>query len=461
MRRTRNHRQLNLLGKNNLEHGEILYTDDGRKIIKIDGDIPSDLEVETGSHFLFISHDQNFLTHGLHKYPAKFFPELPRWMIQKFSNPGDLVLDPFAGSGTMNLEALISGRNSVAVDVDPFARFLTKVKTTPIRPRILTSSYLWFKDQVLRFHSQIPTKEEFPKFHYIDRWFDRHVLEELTYLKKLILSIPESGIDDLEKANDQEVKDLVDFYLVCFSSIIRAVSNADDHCTRTVIRKSLKKNMRRGDTLSNFIKALDDKVPKMKQFYEVCPRDVYVEIPKDSDTRNLPHRDSLFDLAVTSPPYVNAVDYPRTHQLEIYWLGIKSGSLTPLKKKHVGTESVSKQDYKDLHLTGISSADKAIRRVFEKDPRRSFILYKYLADMEKTLVETFRVLKPGARYVIVVGGNQMRGVKIETWNYLRDLADRVGFKTEGYFASEIIKHFIKIPRKEQIKTEWVLILKKP
>lgn len=89
--------------------------------IRIEGTIPRDLSVQNDDRFIFISRDQRALTHGLHKYPAKFFPELPRWLIERYSSKGDWVLDPFMGSGTTNLEASMLGRRSVGVD--PFSRF--------------------------------------------------------------------------------------------------------------------------------------------------------------------------------------------------------------------------------------------------------------------------------------------------------------------------------------------------
>ncbi len=104
----------------------------GEEIVRVDGEIPVDLEVNNGGRFLFISHDQSTLTHGLHKYPAKFFPELPRWLIYKYSKEGDWVIDPFAGSATVNLECLLARRNSVGIDVDPFPRFLSEVKVFPL-----------------------------------------------------------------------------------------------------------------------------------------------------------------------------------------------------------------------------------------------------------------------------------------------------------------------------------------
>ena len=89
--------------------------------MQVDGEIPVDLTVNDGDRFLFISYDQSYLTHGLHKYPAKFFPELPRWLIKRYSKENDTILDPFSGSGTTSVEAVLLKRNSVGIDVDPFS----------------------------------------------------------------------------------------------------------------------------------------------------------------------------------------------------------------------------------------------------------------------------------------------------------------------------------------------------
>ena len=168
----------------------------------------------------------------------------------------------------------------------------------------------------------------------------------------------------------------------------------------------------------------------------------------------------IFDLALTSPPYVNAVDYPRTHQLEMYWLGFAQDSLTALKKRNVGTESVSFSHYKLRNEIDVPEADKVMANIFEEDPRRAFIAFKYLDDMRKNLNEVYKVLREGGRYVVVVGNNRIRGHLFENWRYLMPIAEDIGFRIETYFGSEIIKHFIKVPRGERINTDWVLVLKK-
>ncbi|MBC8147872.1 MAG: hypothetical protein H8E98_07815 [Bacteroidetes bacterium] len=104
------------LFKNNTDaftNVKIISNEFGEKLTRIDGNIPIDLEIKNGQRFLFISYDQSRYSHGIHKYPAKFFPELPRWLIQRYSNENDIILDPFTGSGTTNVEALLSNRNSI------------------------------------------------------------------------------------------------------------------------------------------------------------------------------------------------------------------------------------------------------------------------------------------------------------------------------------------------------------
>jgi hypothetical protein len=80
--------------------------------------------------------------------------------------------------------------------------------------------------------------------------------------------------------------------------------------------------------------------------------------------------------------------------------------------------------------------------------------------MRKNLIEVYKVLREGGRYVIVVGNNRIRGHLFGNWKYLMPIAEDIGFEVETYFGSEIIKHFVKMPRKERIHTDWILVLKK-
>lgn len=72
------------------------------------------------------------LTHGFYRYPARFSPQFARAAIEAFSQPGDVVLDPFMGGGTTLVEASVLGRHSLGCDVNALAVFLTQVKTTAL-----------------------------------------------------------------------------------------------------------------------------------------------------------------------------------------------------------------------------------------------------------------------------------------------------------------------------------------
>ena len=69
------------------------------------------------------------LTHNFYKYPARFSPSFVRQAILNFTEPGDLVLDPFMGAGTSLVEARVLGRKAIGTDLNTLAVFLAEAKT--------------------------------------------------------------------------------------------------------------------------------------------------------------------------------------------------------------------------------------------------------------------------------------------------------------------------------------------
>jgi DNA modification methylase len=423
--------------------------------IEIQGDLDTSFDIPKGGSILIISNDQSFLTHGIHKFPAKFFPELPRYLIRKYSKKGDSVLDPMCGSGTTVLEAMLNERIGIGIDIDPMARLISKVKTTPINPVSLRLSSELLLDQIQKIVHDESYEFDIPDFNYRDNWFRQFVLEELAILL--------DSINKVEKLQPGR-KEIGDFFRVVMSSIIRDVSNADPHCTRTVLRKKVVKNIEPGDTISRFIQTLARQQNSMNEFTNIVDtlEIGHVRLP-DGNAIQTNLDDESIDLALTSPPYINAVDYPRTHQLEMYWLGLLgSGPLSHVKRKYIGTETVYKMEYEHLQTTGYETLDPILEQIFEKDPRRSFIVYKFFEDMENQLEEMMRILKPGCRYCIAIGNNLIRGVEVRSDEILSEIATtKVGFNLEHTFFSKLIRHFIRIPRPERMLGEWVLVLQKP
>ncbi|MGJ1194604.1 DNA methyltransferase [Sphingobacterium siyangense] len=81
-------------------------------------------------------------THGYHRYPAKFLPNIVKKIIEENTKVGDTVVDVFAGCGTTLVEAKIHGRKSIGVDINPVAQLITSVKTSPLAPTVLNATYI-------------------------------------------------------------------------------------------------------------------------------------------------------------------------------------------------------------------------------------------------------------------------------------------------------------------------------
>ena len=100
-------------------------------------------------------------THAFYRYPARFSPSFAKSAIETFTRPGDIVLDPFVGSGTTLVEAALSGRPSVGADVSSLATFISKVKTRPVSHKDATALVSWL-DQVAVNARVLPGRFQFP-----------------------------------------------------------------------------------------------------------------------------------------------------------------------------------------------------------------------------------------------------------------------------------------------------------
>ncbi len=89
-------------------------------------------------------------------------------------------------SGTTNVEALLNRRHSVGIDVDPFSRYLSKVKTTPLDIRELITAQKYILRLILNFNPLKVSEKDIPVFPYRDNWFNKEIILELAYLKKII-----------------------------------------------------------------------------------------------------------------------------------------------------------------------------------------------------------------------------------------------------------------------------------
>jgi hypothetical protein len=123
------------------------------------------------------------LTHGFYKYPARFSPVFARAAIKTFTGPGDLILDPHMGGGTVLVEALALGRHAVGVDISALAEFVSNVKTNIYSESELRRLELWaarLPDQVNIYRRSIQCTD------YAETGYYRHLDSSRWRLRKAI-----------------------------------------------------------------------------------------------------------------------------------------------------------------------------------------------------------------------------------------------------------------------------------
>ncbi len=350
-----------------------------------------------------------YLTHKFHSYPARFIPQIPLTFIKLFTREGETVLDPMCGCGTTLVEAFLNNRNSIGNDFNPLATLISKVKVTLIKE----TEFRYLKEKLRRMkryldldYKRIDKRIESLPNRKISKIFNRVVILKLEVIRETLLEIKEEG----------EHNDIYDLGRVALSSTIWSL--VENGGGLDVDDLFLKK-----------INSMEKELKKMSKIVKNLPETRVIT----GDARRLEVETDSVDLIVTSPPYVNALDYYRVHMYNMLWLGM---DFDLFRKHEIGAHS---------HFIY----------------NRFRLLSEYLGDMLRVMIEMNRVLKKNKLCVIVVGNSSLEYELIESYKFFAEMSKSIGFKplkiyfrnidkTRKYTSTDIGK----------IDDEYILILQK-
>jgi DNA modification methylase len=252
--------------------------------------------------------------HSLHRlapYIGSFPPSLAHYFIERFSDKGDTVLDPFCGGGTTPLEAALQGRCGHGNDVFSYAYVLSKAKCNPLQ----TAEFIPYLDTKLEEMEDVDNEQ----MQLLDNedllvFFSEHTLDQILRLREALVD------DDSREAT--YLKAVMCGILHGPSDMYLSLQTKDAYSgTADYVRKYAENN--------DLTRPEKDIRPSAKRKQELTQKDTIphglAEQTKITrgDSRELIDRfeEESADLIVTSPPYMQTLDYTWNNWLRLWWLG--------------------------------------------------------------------------------------------------------------------------------------------
>jgi DNA modification methylase len=325
----------------------------------------------------------------VHPFPARMAPELALRHAKALA-PQSTVLDPMVGSGTTLRFAADHGHRGVGFDVDPLAVLMARVWTTPLdvaklRQRGVDAVAASTNDET-RVLSAYPHSADTDDF--MTYWFAPQQRRELERLATVLRSMRGPIANALRLALSRIIitKDRG-------ASLARDVSHSRPH----KVAEDSDYDVGRG-----FLRSVEQIAMRLER--NPPPGGVSVNI---GDARALPVKDAFVDAVITSPPYLNAIDYLRGHRMALVWLGFGLDHLREVRGTSIGTErGISDADNRAL-AEQLATQMGDLEQLPAKQVR---MVLRYVLDMLATMKEIARVLRDDGVATLVVGNSSIRGV---------------------------------------------------
>lgn len=361
-----------------------------------------------------------YATHSIHYYPAAFIPQVVRYCLDKYTQPGDWVLDPFAGSGAVGVECFITKRHATLVDINPITDWLMKARL------LLPSEDARFELRTLLTESLAYGEKPFiPKWRNFGYWHPREVIEFLTHLwgyihykcqsyLKPLLAFAALDATRLLSYTDNQVPKL-------FKS--KRKTEALDAMLREDWRK--KATSQYVKTAENYL----DAAFELKTWAKGEKTDVEVKAPQDIETWQ-PQRS--YQLIVSSPPYLQAQEYIRSSKIDLFWLGHADEEVHRLSRLEIPYRSTGGE----VHTPTLDDVRRQVKEKGREDLTPLFDSYFYF--MLRNFLKVANSLLPDGRLCIFVGSPTITGITVPLWKIICEYFEKNGFAKEEVFEDRIV-----------------------
>lgn len=395
------------------------------------------------------------VTKTIHPFPARMAPSIVWDEVADLSTPHS-ILDPMAGSGTTVAAAKANGQIAVGCDTDPLAILISRALVNNIdaeaagrtanRVHSAAVKALELDGEKFPDHCDSETKK------FIEFWFDRENQNHLTAISNEIKKIRNAGVRNVLWA--------------AFSRLIvtkeKGVSLAKD-VSHSRPHRAYQKAPKQ---------AIDEFLPSVRKILKNAPFGKDHPSPKakiyQCDARRLRFSQESFDKVITSPPYLNAIDYLRGHKLALVWIDSTTKRIRELRSSNIGAEI---KHQSKIFTNSLVDALNESGDVDSLEPRQKGMLMRYVADLNKVCSEVARVLRKGGDFVCVIGDSSVKGTFVSNSNIITKLCEQQGLVILDRTTREIPdnRRYLPAPSNQgagtslskRMRTEVVLKFRKP
>ena len=326
---------------------------------------------------------------------------------------GSTVLDPMVGSGTVVRHALDAGHEAVGYDLDPLAVLMSRAWTVGA----VDNDIVAMLKEVLGMAGgtdvpDLPWQTDIETDAFVNYWFHEAQRGDLARIAAAFAAM-DAGCRTPQNAA------ALDVLKVAFSRIIitkeqcaslaRDTSHSRPHRVTTVSDYRVVPNFER--SVAQLRKRLLDAPPRGRATVE------------RGDARAMPVEAATVDAVITSPPYLNAIDYMRGHRMSLVWLGHAIPELRRLRSASIGAERAADQGDRRLPVSDVVIA---MRGEVSLSGRLEGIVDRYALDLVRMTGEIERILKPGGRATLIIGNSCVKGRFVDNASGVVIAAGRAG-----------------------------------
>ncbi len=348
-----------------------------------------------GTNWDYRTSDTKEYTHGIHPYPAMMIPQVARRLIHTYGREGDVLFDPYCGTGTTLLEGMLADLRSLGTDLNPLARLIARTKTNPLDPARIGKAI----EDFIGFEAGNPAGS-MPQFPNVDYWFSERVQRGLSSILDYIEHIHET--------------DIADFFRVAFSLTVRKVSWTKNSEFKLVRMPGKAMESHNPDVFAIMLGILSENRVAYMRLHRVLGESPSIPAVHDfNSVTEVPQHvlaPESVDLVVTSPPYGDSkttVAYGQFSRLSSQWLGYENASRVD-NTLMGGTKLAGKMKL------GVEELDEVIDEIANADVKRACEVASFFVDYRKSIANVSRVVKPGGHACYVVGNRTVKGLQVPT-----------------------------------------------